>query len=124
MKELPKLDYQVEEEKPPYSQGHQCLRSYTKLFVHNIDFQVSREGLLRTFNQFARIKAIKLPMNYKGRSRGLAFMIFATHEDALSAFEAGQLGITLCNRKLVVEVFKPLETLNMERKAKKKLIDK
>ena len=63
-------------------------------------------------------------MNYRGRSRGLAFMIFATHEDALSAYEAGRLGITVCNRKLVVEVFKPLETLNMERKAKKKLIEK
>ena len=47
--ELPPLTYAVNEEQPPYSTGHQNLRTFTKIFIHNIDFQISRDALLRVF---------------------------------------------------------------------------
>ena len=36
--ELPAVSYDVKEERPPYQQGHQNLRTFTKLFVHNLDY--------------------------------------------------------------------------------------
>ena len=121
MTELPKLDYEVTEEQPPYSTGHQCLKTFTKLFIHNLDFTLTREGVLRTFNQYGRIKHINLPYDERNRARGLAFIIFKTHSEAKNALEAGERGIVLKNRILRVEVFKPLETLQMERKDKSKV---
>lgn len=82
MKDLPPLGYEVQEEQPPYSTGHQCLRTFTKIFIHNIEFQVTREGLLRTFNKFGRIKNINMPFDSRNRPRGLAFVIYETHRDA------------------------------------------
>ena len=61
-----------------------------------------------------------MPFDGRNRPRGLAFIIYETHVDAKKALDVGIVGIVLGQRKLRVEVFKPLETLNMERKEKAK----
>ena len=58
-----------------------------------------------------------MPSDNKNRPRGLAFVTFWEHDDALKALNGGKTMI-LGGRKLRVEVFKPLETLNQERKKK------
>lgn len=57
-----------------------------------------------------------MPFDARNRPRGLAFLIFSTHKDASNALKWGLKGIILGQRKLRVEVFKPLEKLNMEKK--------
>ena len=61
-----------------------------------------------------------MPFDGRNRPRGLAFIIYKTHKDASNAYGVSKKGIVIANRKLRVEVFKPLETLNMERKEKKR----
>jgi RNA recognition motif-containing protein len=87
--------------------------------VHNIDFDVTRDHVLRLFGIFGRVKFINMPSDNKNRPRGLAFVTYWEHDDALKALNGGKTMI-LGGRKLRVEVFKPLETLNQERKRKVK----
>jgi RNA recognition motif-containing protein len=93
--ELPPLAYHVAEEQPPYSTGHQNLRTFTKIFIHNIDFQITRDSLLRVFAQFGRIKNINMPTDSRGRPRGLAFITYVNHELAANALRVAQGGIQL-----------------------------
>lgn len=60
-----------------------------------------------------------MPYDERNRARGLAFIIYDTHREAKNALKAGYRGVILKNRNLSVEIFKPLETLKMERKDKK-----
>lgn len=68
------------------------------------------------FTQFGTIKNINMPIDARGRPRGLAFITYVTHELAAEALRVSNKGIMLGQRKLRVEVFKPLETLELERK--------
>jgi RNA recognition motif-containing protein len=52
-----------------------------------------------------------MPFDGKNRPRGLAFVTYWEHDDAGAALEGGK-SMILGNRKLRVEIFKPLETLN------------
>ena len=63
-----------------------------------------------------------MPFDNKKRPRGLAFIIYHKHDDAVKAMKQADKGILIRKRKLNVEVFKPLETLNMERSDKKKYL--
>lgn len=56
-----------------------------------------------------------MPIDSKGRPRGLAFITYTTHDLAACALRVASKGIQLGQRKLRVEVFKPLETLERER---------
>ena len=87
--------------------------------MHNIDFDVTRDHVLRLFGIFGRVKFINMPSDNKNRPRGLAFVTYWEHDDAFKALNGGKTMI-LGGRKLRVEVFKPLETLNQERKRKGK----
>ena len=88
------------------------MASFTKLFVHNLDFSITKEGILRTFGVYGKIKNINIPFDNRNRPRGLAFIIFERHCDAERALKAGLRGIIIGTRKLRVEVYKPLEKLN------------
>lgn len=89
--------------------------------MHNLDFTITKEGILRTFAVYGRIKHINFPFDNRNRPRGLAFVIYATHVDAARALKAGMRGIILGTRKLRVEIYKPLERLNAEKKEKAKI---
>jgi len=122
--DCPPLEYTVDEEQPPYSTGHQELTNFTKLFIHNIDFHLKRDDILRAFNVYGRIKHINMPYDNRNRPRGLSFVTYVKHEDAKRALEVGMTGMVIGSRKLRVEVFKPLETLNQEKRDKTKPVRK
>lgn len=96
------------------------MSSFKKLFVHNLDFNISKEGILRTFGVYGKIKNINIPFDGRNRPRGLAFVIFERHFDAEKALKAGLRGIQIGMRRLRVEVYKPLEKLQQEKKEKQK----
>jgi RNA recognition motif-containing protein len=56
-----------------------------------------------------------MPIDGRGRPRGLAFITYINHDLAQVALKVSNRGIKLGQRKLRVEVFKPLETLERER---------
>ena len=56
-----------------------------------------------------------MPIDPRGRPRGLAFITYINHDMAANAVNISAKGIRLGQRKLRVEVFKPLETLEKER---------
>jgi RNA recognition motif-containing protein len=56
-----------------------------------------------------------MPIDGRGRPRGLAFITYINHDLAAVALKVSSKGIKLGQRKLRVEVFKPLETLERER---------
>jgi RNA recognition motif-containing protein len=67
------------------------------------------------FGQFGKIRNINIPVDAKGRPRGLAFMTYMNHDLAANALRESSKGILIGQRKLRVEVFKPLETLEKDR---------
>jgi RNA recognition motif-containing protein len=119
-RDLPDPGYDVGEEQPPYASGHQDVQTFTKLFVHNLDFNITKEGILKTFAGYGKIKYINFPHDNRNRPRGLAFVIFERHADAAKALKAGIRGIILGSRKLRIEIYKPLERLQKEKKEKAK----
>lgn len=56
-----------------------------------------------------------MPIDTRGRPRGLAFITYVNHEFAENALRISMRGIKLGQRLLRIEVFKPLETLERER---------
>jgi len=59
------------------------------VFIHNLPFTVDSEGLLRTFDLFGKIKEFNIPLDYRKRPRGLAFIIYEKHDDAKKAYDQG-----------------------------------
>ncbi len=57
-----------------------------------------------------------MPIDGRGRPRGLAFITYVSHDLSANALRHSQQGILLGQRKLRVEVFKPLETLEKEKR--------
>ncbi len=58
---------------------------YRKLFLHNLDFKLNQEDLCRIFGVFGRVTGVQLPKDKEGRTRGLGFIEFETHESARKA---------------------------------------
>ncbi|PVG01471.1 putative RNA-binding protein [Serendipita vermifera] len=74
----------------------------TKLIVKNLAFEVSKKELRELFSAHGQIKSVRLPNRADRRSRGFAFIDFATHKEAENAME--QLRHThLLGRHLVLE---------------------
>jgi len=78
-----------------------------KLFVGNLPYSVAEEQLTEIFSQYGELVEVKLVINkFDGRSRGIAFVEFATEEDAVKAIEATN-GMEIDGRALVVNVARP-----------------
>ena len=60
----------------------------TKLVVRNIAFETSRKDLRQLFSAFGELKQVRLPKKFTGGNRGFAFIEFASHREAVNAFEA------------------------------------
>ena len=84
MSELPSLKYNVPEEQPPYN-TETNYRLFTKLYIHNIDFNLTDESLLRVFNQYGTIKSFKKTLGPDGKPRGFAHITYINHDDAANA---------------------------------------
>lgn len=80
-----------------------------RLFVGNLSFQTTENDLQDLFSQAGAVSNVNLMLDRAtGRSRGFAFVEFATAEDAAKAVEQFH-GQELQGRALTVNVARPRE---------------
>ncbi|BGP19915.1 Multiple RNA-binding domain-containing protein 1 [Rhodosporidiobolus nylandii] len=60
----------------------------TKLLVKNVPFEATRAELRQLFGAYGQLKSVRLPRKMDNKTRGFAFLEFATRRDAESAFAA------------------------------------
>lgn len=78
-----------------------------KLFVGNLNYQVTTEDLRAKFAEFGEVvDCIVLTDKFSGRSKGFGFVTFATEEEANAAMEALN-GQEFMERPLAVSVARP-----------------
>jgi RNA recognition motif-containing protein len=81
----------------------------TKLFVGNLSFNTTENDLQEAFAPHGQVVEANLMMDrMTGRSRGFAFVTYATPEEAQKAIEAMH-GAQLDGRALTVNVARPKE---------------
>lgn len=72
-----------------------------KVYVGNLSYQVTEDGLRDFFSQYGTIEHLKLIKDHDtGRSKGFAFITFASDDEGVRALEAN--GVDLDGRKLKV----------------------
>lgn len=76
-----------------------------KLYVKNLDWNITEEQVQEYFAQFGEIASIKLPLDKFKRRRGFAFIEYANEADAAKAIETsnGQ-SIGATERQMSVEM--------------------
>lgn len=80
-----------------------------KLFVGNITFSVSEQQLTDLFAQYGELVEVKMIFDRAtGRPKGIAFVEFASEEDAKKAIEATN-GMDFEGRSLMVNVARPFQ---------------
>jgi cold-inducible RNA-binding protein len=79
----------------------------SKLYVGNLVYTLTEEELKDMFGQYGQVEECKLITDFRtGRSKGFAFVKFATAEDAASAME--QLADQdVQGRKLFIKIAQP-----------------
>jgi len=81
----------------------------TKLFVGNLSFNTTENSLQEAFSAHGTVTEANLMMDrMTGRSRGFAFITYATPEEAQKAIEAMN-GAQLDGRALTVNIARPKE---------------
>ena len=81
----------------------------TKLFVGNLSFNTTENSLQEAFSQHGTVTEANLMMDrMTGRSRGFAFITYATPEEAQKAI-AAMNGKQLDGRALTVNIARPKE---------------
>ncbi|GAA5840354.1 hypothetical protein JCM11251_006703 [Rhodosporidiobolus azoricus] len=60
----------------------------TKLLVKNVPFEATRAEMRQLFGAYGQLKSVRLPRKMDNKTRGFAFLEFATRRDAESAFAA------------------------------------
>lgn len=78
-----------------------------KLFIGNLPFRTTEEELQELFGQYGELVEVKLISDrMTGRSRGIAFVQYATDEQAAAAVEALN-GYEIDGRAMIVNVARP-----------------
>lgn len=80
----------------------------TKIYVGNLNFETTSEGLQAPFEEFGVVKDCFLPTDYDGNPRGFAFLLM-DDESAVKAIE-GLNGMELDGRTLNVNKSLPKGT--------------
>ncbi|SDA05349.1 BZ3501_MvSof-1269-A2-R1_Chr12-1g03333 [Microbotryum saponariae] len=60
----------------------------TKLLVKNLPFEISRKEIRELFSAYGPLRSVRLPRKLDHKTRGFAFVDFATHRDAQFALAA------------------------------------
>jgi cold-inducible RNA-binding protein len=82
----------------------------SKLYVGNMSFKTTEDGLRTTFGQFGTITDVYIANDREtGRPRGFAFVTFSTAEESKAAAEKLN-GTDLDGRQLTVNEAKPKES--------------
>ena len=83
----------------------------SKLYVGNLSFKTSEDGLRAAFEQFGSVTDLFMPTDREtGRLRGFAFVTMGTPEEAAAAAEKLN-GNELDGRQLTVNEAKPKEEM-------------
>jgi cold-inducible RNA-binding protein len=83
----------------------------TKLYVGNMSFKTTEDGLRTTFSQFGSVTDVYIANDREtGRPRGFAFVTMGTPEEAKLAIEKMN-GIDLDGRQLTVNEARPKEEM-------------
>lgn len=91
----------------PQTQQGQQQADPKKLFVGNVPFSTTDAELQEMFAQYGNVTSVKLITDrMTGRSKGIAFVEFATEEEAAAAIEALN-NFDFNGRPLVVNVARP-----------------
>jgi RNA recognition motif-containing protein len=78
-----------------------------KLFIGNLSYNVTEDELRGSFSQFGEITDLKLITDrMSGRSKGIAFVTYATEEAAQAAIE-GMHNQEIDGRAVIVNVARP-----------------
>lgn len=78
-----------------------------KLFIGNLSYNVTEDELRNAFSQFGEITDLKVITDrMSGRSKGIAFITFATEEAAQAAIE-GMHNQEMDGRAIIVNVARP-----------------
>lgn len=81
----------------------------TKLYVGNLSYGTTEDGLRRHFEKAGTVTAVDLIMDRAtGRSKGFAFVTMATQADIEKAIQMFN-GSSLDDRELVVNIARPRE---------------
>lgn len=76
-----------------------------KLFVRNLDWNLSEEQVHQFFAQFGEISSVKLPLDKFGRKRGFGFVEYINEADAEKALaEANEKTIAPSDRIINVSM--------------------
>ncbi|KDE05252.1 hypothetical protein MVLG_04387 [Microbotryum lychnidis-dioicae p1A1 Lamole] len=60
----------------------------TKLLVKNLPFEITRKEIRELFSAYGQLRSVRLPRKLDHKTRGFAFVDFATHRDAQFALTA------------------------------------
>ncbi|KAL8276281.1 hypothetical protein RQP46_011309 [Phenoliferia psychrophenolica] len=60
----------------------------TKLIVKNVPFEVTKKDLRELFSAYGQLNSVRLPRKLDNKTRGFAFLDFASRRDAEAAFGA------------------------------------
>lgn len=78
-----------------------------KLFIGNLSYNVTEDELRGSFSQYGEITDLKLITDrMSGRSKGIAFVTYATEESAQAAIE-GMHNQEIDGRQIIVNVARP-----------------
>jgi|GEM_PF-1207290 len=76
-----------------------------KLFVRNLDWNLSEEQVHQFFEQYGEISSVKLPLDKFGRKRGFGFVEYVNEADAEKALaEANEKTIAPSDRIINVSM--------------------
>lgn len=83
----------------------------SKLYVGNMSFNTTEEGLRAAFGQFGNLTDVYIASDREtGRPRGFAFVTFSTEEESKTAIEKMN-GVELDGRQLTVNAARPKEEM-------------
>ncbi|KAK8117600.1 uncharacterized protein PG998_005881 [Apiospora kogelbergensis] len=91
-----------------------------ELHLRNVDFKMTEDDIRKMLEKYGEVQSVRLPKNINGRSKGTAFAIFASKEQAEKAVELNKT--KLGHRVLEVELsketkFKPVARSTREASA-------
>ncbi|CAM9806571.1 unnamed protein product [Choristocarpus tenellus] len=77
--------------------------AYKTLFVSKISYDTTEKKLRREFEQFGRIKSIRMVNDLEGKPRGYAFVEYENEDDMRMAYKRGD-GRKIDGRRVTVDV--------------------
>ncbi|KAF9647916.1 hypothetical protein BDM02DRAFT_3097287 [Thelephora ganbajun] len=89
-------------EEPSEGKGKTGGKSSTKMIVKNVPFEASKKDIKELFGAHGQLRSVRLPKKLDHRSRGFAFLEFASKHEAESAFNSLQY-THLLGRHLVLQ---------------------